>query len=326
MNKDIQLIDIAQQSFLHEIHELQQVSKRVDCATIAKAAELISDADHVICIGVGKSAIMAKRCASTLTSIGKKSMFLHPIEALHGDIGIISTSDIVLLFSNSGNTEEVHAIMPYLKTRCKGLIGIIGNVNSAIGAFCDIVIDASIGKESCPLNTVPSTSLLVTTAITNALIAAITVFTGITKDVFATFHPAGQLGKNLLLTVESVMIVGNDALPFVESNKLLKDVIIIMSQKGLGCAIVSEDSRNISGFITDGDVRRCLQDNDDLSRIQAQHIMSQFPVTIQPQATLGEALSLMEDREHKIGVVPVCDELGNCVGIIRLHDIAGHIC
>jgi len=325
MSKDVHLMDIAQQSFLHDIHELKQVSERMDWTSIAKAAELISNVEHVICIGVGKSAIMAKRCASTLTSIGKKSMFLHPIEALHGDIGIISSSDIVLLFSNSGNTEEAVSIIPYLKTRSRALIGILGNVKSAIGTSCDIVIDASIEKESCPLNTVPSSSLLVTTAVTNALIAAITVNSRITKDIFATFHPAGQLGRNLLLTVESVMIAGEDALPFVESTMMLKDVIIIISKKGLGCAIVSENGKNILGFITDGDVRRCLQNNDDLSAMKAHHIMSHSPVTIQPQATLGEALSLMEDREHKIGVVPVCDGQGNCIGIIRLHDIAGHI-
>jgi len=325
MNKDLQLEEIARQSFIHDLHEVQQASERIDWALIATAAELIRNADHVICIGVGKSAIMAKRCASTLTSIGKKSMFLHPIEALHGDIGIITSGDIVLLFSNSGNTEEVVSIIPYLKTRCKAMVGIIGNVQSAIGTTCDIVIDASIGKESCPLNTVPSSSLVVTTAVTNALIAAITVCSGITKDVFATFHPAGQLGRNLLLTVESVMISGHDALPFVEPTMSLRDVIITMSSKGLGCAIVSEHGRNITGFITDGDVRRCLQNNADLSGIVAQHIMSQYPITIQPNATLGEALSLMEDRQHKIGVIPVRDEQGDCIGIIRLHDIAGHI-
>ncbi|MFN4767398.1 MAG: SIS domain-containing protein [Ignavibacteria bacterium] len=325
MSKDLHLNDIARQSFIHDIHELQQVSERIDWSSIAKAAEIISISDQVVCIGVGKSAIMAKRCASTLTSIGKKSMFLHPIEALHGDIGIISSGDVVMLFSNSGNTEEVVSIIPYIKTRCKAMIGIIGNVNSAIGTSCDIVIDASIEKESCPLNTVPSSSLLVTTAVTNALIAAITVSSRITKDIFATFHPAGQLGRNLLLTVESVMIAGKDALPFVESTMMLKDVIIMMSKKGLGCAIVSENGRNVLGFITDGDVRRCLQNNDDLSAMKAENIMSYSPITIQPKATLGDALSLMEDREHKIGVLPVCDEQGNCIGIIRLHDIAGHI-
>lgn len=325
MKHQEELMSIAKSSFLHDIHEMQVVANRIDWSIIAQSATVISNAEKVICVGVGKSAIMAKRCAATLTSIGIQSFFLHPIEALHGDIGILSSKDIVLVFSNSGNTEEVVSIMPYIKSRCKMVIGILGNVHSGIGKYCDVLIDASIERESCPLNTVPSSSLLITTAITNALIATITECLGITKDIFASFHPAGQLGRNLLLTVESVMISGKDVLPFVKQDMTLKELIIVMSAKGFGCAIVSQDGKNLQGFITDGDVRRCLQNNDELTGILAEDIMTKSPVTILAQALLGDALSLMEDREHKIGVLPVSNEKGECIGIIRLHDIAGHI-
>ena len=316
---------IAKASFMHDLQEMHLVSERIDWEVIAQSAHVIASAEQVICIGVGKSALMAKRCAATLTSIGKKSVFLHPTEALHGDIGILSPNDVVLVFSNSGNTEEIVSIMPYVKTHSKVIIGILGNRVSAISKFCEHIIDASIEKESCPLNTIPSSSLLITTAITNALIASVTVNLNVSTEIFATFHPAGQLGRNLLLTVDSAMISGKEALPFVQPGMNVRELIIIMSSKGLGCAIVSEDNNLILGFITDGDVRRCLQNNDDLSTVQAQHIMTQNPVTVHSTALLGEALSLMEDREHKIGVLPVSNDQGECIGIIRLHDIAGHI-
>ncbi|MFM8456334.1 MAG: CBS domain-containing protein, partial [Ignavibacteria bacterium] len=147
----------------------------------------------------------------------------------------------------------------------------------------------------------------------------------ITKDDFAKSHPAGQLGRNLLLTVDSVMVKGSDYLPFVKPDNSLKDLLIIMSAKKLGCAIVSEDSQKISGFVTDGDIRRCLSGMDQLSSILVKDIMTINPIMIHASASLGEALSLMEDRENKIGVLPVINEDGACIGIVRLHDIAGHI-
>jgi arabinose-5-phosphate isomerase len=323
--KDKELVELVKESFLHDIIELQNASERIQWSAIIDAGKVIRESEHVIAIGVGKSAIMAKRLASSLTSIGVKSVFLHPIDALHGDIGIIGPKDVIIIFSNSGNTEEIVSIMPFLTMRAHAIIGIIGNPDSIISKQCDISIDATIQKEGCPLNIVPTTSLLIATAISNALIVAIMYLSKTTKDDFAKSHPAGQLGRNLLLTVESVMIKGNDSLPFISPEQSLKDLIIIMSEKKLGCAIVSDDAKNIIGFITDGDVRRCLAGIDQLSGIVAKDIMTKNPITIHAHASLGEALSLMEDRENKIGVLPVIDERNQCIGIIRLHDIAGHI-
>ena len=147
----------------------------------------------------------------------------------------------------------------------------------------------------------------------------------VTKDDFAHSHPAGQLGRNLLLTVETVMIKGDSSLPFVNPQDSLKDLIIIMSERRLGCAIITDDNKKLIGFITDGDVRRCLSTIENLIDIQAKDIMTSNPITIKAESSLGEALSLMEDREHKIGVLPVVDFNDQCIGIIRLHDIAGHI-
>ena len=312
-------------SFAHDISELQHISNRIQWSSIVEVGEIVLKAEHVITIGVGKSAIMAKRLAASFTSIGIKSVFVHPIDALHGDIGIIGPNDVVILFSNSGNTEEIVSILPFLSMRASSIIGIIGKRDSILSNHCDLYLDAEIQKEGCPLNIVPTTSLLVATAISNALIVAIMYLGNITRDGFAKSHPAGQLGRNLLLTVDSVMVKGIEYLPFVHPDQSLKDLIIIMSEKKLGCAIVSEDSLHITGFITDGDIRRCLSDIDQLSSIVAKDIMTINPILIQANASLGEALSLMEDREHKIGVLPVINEVGNCIGILRLHDIAGHI-
>ena len=322
-SKDLEIL--VQESFLHDINELQNASERMQWSSIIDAGKAILESDHVITIGVGKSAIMAKRLASSLTSIGVKSVFLHPIDALHGDIGIIGPKDVIIIFSNSGNTEEIVSIMPFLSMRAHTIIGIIGNTDSIISKQCDICINAEIQREGCPLNIVPTTSLLIATAISNALIVAIMHLAKTSKDDFAKSHPAGQLGRNLLLTVESVMIKGRNALPFVNPNQSLKELIIIMSEKKLGCAVVSDDANNIIGFITDGDVRRCLAGIDQISGIIAKDIMTKDPIMIHAHASLGEALSLMEDRENKIGVLPVTDMQGACIGIIRLHDIAGHI-
>jgi len=316
---------IAHQTYMHDINELRNSAQRMDWEVIAKAASLMHASKHVITVGIGKSAIMAQRCTSTLNSIGKTSMFLHPIEALHGDIGVISSDDVVIIFSNSGNTEEIVSLMPYLKLRSSSIIGILGNSDSLLAPHCTVVIDASIERESCPINTVPSSSLLIVTAITNAMIASLMGYSQFSQDDFSKYHPAGQLGRNVLLSVQSVMISGNESLPFVRPETPLKELIIVMSSKGLGCAIVSDDAMHIDGFITDGDVRRCLQNNEDISNIFSQDLMSSNPVIVRSSAMLGEALSLMEDRTHKIGVLPVVNEHERCVGIIRLHDIAGHV-
>ena len=324
MNNEL-LETLAKASFMHDIQELTSASQRIQWSSIIDAGRLMIDADHVITIGVGKSAFMAKRMSASLTSVGIKSVFLHPIDALHGDIGIIGKNDVIIIFSNSGNTEEIVSIMPFIKMRSKAIIGIIGNTESIIAKQSDVSIDASITKESCPLNIVPTTSLLMATAISNALIVTIMNLSQVTKDDFAHSHPAGQLGRNLLLTVESVMIKGEASLPFVHPQDSLKDLIIIMSERRLGCAIISEDNKVIIGFITDGDVRRCLTNIENLIAIQAKDIMTLNPITVKAESSLGEALSLMEDRENKIGVLPVIDSNDQCIGVIRLHDIAGHI-
>ncbi len=316
---------VAKDSFLHEIQELTSASQRIQWSSIIDAGRLMMDADHVITIGVGKSAIMAKRMSASLTSIGVKSVFLHPIDAMHGDIGIIGKNDTIIIFSNSGNTQEIVSILPFLKMRSKAIIAIIGNIVSVIAKQSDVCIDASITRESCPLNIVPTTSLLMATAISNTLIVTLMNLAQVTKDDFAHSHPAGQLGRNLLLTVETVMIKGDSSLPFVNPQDSLKDLIIIMSERRLGCAIITDDNKKLIGFITDGDVRRCLSTIENLIDIQAKDIMTSNPITIKAESNLGEALSLMEDREHKIGVLPVVDFNDQCIGIIRLHDIAGHI-
>jgi arabinose-5-phosphate isomerase len=320
-----ELQEMAKSSFLHDIQELTRAYESIQWSAFEQAAIIISDAEHIITIGVGKSAIMAKRLASSLTSIGVKSMFVHPIDALHGDIGIIGSNDTIVMFSNSGNTEEIVSIMPFLKLRTKNVIGVIGNRESILAKQCTICIDARIDREGCPLQIVPTTSLLMATAISNALIVTVMHQLGVNKDDFARSHPAGQLGRNLLLNVESVMIKGSSALPFVHSEMNLKDIIIIMSEKRLGCAIVIDEYQQMIGFITDGDVRRCLSRIDNITETRAKDIMSVQPISVRSEASLGEALSLMEDREHKIGVLPVINEANHCIGIIRLHDIAGHI-
>ena len=252
--------------------------------------------------------------------MGRKAVFLHAVDALHGDLGIFEAGDPTIVISKSGSTEEIVRLIPILKEFESPLIGIVGNMNSSIIDDLDIVLDASVDNEADPLGIVPTSSTTLTLSIGDALAGVLMSVKGFNKNDFARFHPSGSLGKRLLLTVEKIMQhISNVAV--VNMTDKLRKVVIAMTEKPNGAAIVKCKNDGF-GLITDGDLRRCLAEGEDIDLLDAERIMTTDPVSISSNSSVDSALKLMEDRRSQISVLPVVsEENGECLGLIRLHDI-----
>ena len=303
-----------------EANELLQAADRVS-ESIVDAAKLIDNHNGKVMIcGLGKSGLIAQKIAATFCSVGRKAVFLHAVDALHGDLGIYEAGDPTIVISKSGSTEEIVRLIPILKEFESPLIGIVGNMNSSIIDDLDIVLDASVDNEADPLGIVPTSSTTLTLSIGDALAGVLMSVKGFNKNDFARYHPSGSLGKRLLLTVENIMQhISNVAV--VNMTDKLRKVVIAMTEKPNGAAIVKCKNDGF-GLITDGDLRRCLAEGEDIDLLDAQKIMTTDPVSISSNSSVDNALKLMEDRRSQISVLPVVsEENGECLGLIRLHDI-----
>src|SRR5215471_5520590 len=310
---------------------------RIESDAIRSAAARLqaSQLDHVLSIlkacqgkvvilGVGKSGIIAQKIAATMTSSGTAAIHLHPSDALHGGLGIVTSDDVVLMLSNSGETNELIDLMPFLKRREVPLIAIVGNLNSTIGKRANAVLDASVDQEACPLNLAPTTSTTVALAIGDALAMTLMRAKGLTETDFASNHPGGQLGKRLTLRVADLMHSGAEN-PTIADNASWMDVVSSITQFGLGAVNVIDGEGRLAGIITDGDLRRSLQrmgaHDFGFANLRCDDLMTHNPVVSSPEMLAFDALRLMEDRPSQISVLPVVDDDRRCVGLIRLHDI-----
>ena len=317
-NHDLKII--AASILKTEANELLQAADRVS-ESIVDAAKLIDNHNGKVMIcGLGKSGLIAQKIAATFCSVGRKAVFLHAVDALHGDLGIFEAGDPTIVISKSGSTEEIVRLIPILKEFESPLIGIVGNMNSSIIDDLDIVLDASVDNEADPLGIVPTSSTTLTLSIGDALAGVLMSVKGFNKNDFARFHPSGSLGKRLLLTVENIMQqISNVAV--VNMTDKLRKVVIAMTEKPNGAAIVKCKNDGF-GLITDGDLRRCLAEGEDIDLLDAEKIMTTDPVSISSNSSVDNALKLMEDRRSQISVLPVVsEENGECLGLIRLHDI-----
>ena len=317
-NQDLKII--AASILKTEANELLQAADRVS-ESIVDAAKLIDNHNGKVMIcGLGKSGLIAQKIAATFCSIGRKAVFLHAVDALHGDLGIFDAGDPTIVISKSGSTEEIVRLIPILKEFESPLIGIVGNMNSSIIDDLDIVLDASVDNEADPLGIVPTSSTTLTLSIGDALAGVLMSVKGFNKNDFARYHPSGSLGKRLLLTVENIMQhISNVAV--VNMTDKLRKVVIAMTEKPNGAAIVKCKNDGF-GLITDGDLRRCLAEGEDIDLLDAEKIMTTDPVSISSNSSVDNALKLMEDRRSQISVLPVVsEENGECLGLIRLHDI-----
>ena len=317
-NQDLKII--AASILKTEANELLQAADRVS-ESIVDAAKLIDNHNGKVMIcGLGKSGLIAQKIAATFCSIGRKAVFLHAVDALHGDLGIFEAGDPTIVISKSGSTEEIVRLIPILKEFESPLIGIVGNMNSSIIDDLDIVLDASVDNEADPLGIVPTSSTTLTLSIGDALAGVLMSVKGFNKNDFARYHPSGTLGKRLILTVENIMQrISNVAV--VNMTDKLRKVVIAMTEKPNGAAIVKCKNDGF-GLITDGDLRRCLAEGEDIDLLDAEKIMTTDPVSISSNSSVDNALKLMEDRRSQISVLPVVsEENGECLGLIRLHDI-----
>lgn len=297
-----------------------RAAERLEGETIEKAASLIHGCvGKVVVMGIGKSGVIAQKIAQTMTSTGTVALFLHPSDALHGGLGVVKQDDVVVALSNSGETEEMLALFPSLKRRNVAIISIVGNPSSSMATQSDVVIDASVDQEACPLNLAPTASTTVALAIGDALAMAVMESRGLTAEEFAANHPGGRLGKRLTIKVSDLMHES----PNVWTSVGWLEVVRAISKASLGAVNVVDFDGRLVGIVTDGDLRRTIEEkkNDGLYGLTAGHMMTSSPVTVTPQTLAYDALRLMEDRPRQISVLPVVDGDEMCVGMLRLHDI-----
>lgn len=296
-----------------EIEGIATLSRRLD-ETFIKALDLLSSVDgRVVVTGIGKSGHIGRKIAATLASTGTPALFVHPAEASHGDLGMIANGDAVLAISNSGETEELSHIVQYSRRYAIPLVGITGKPESALAEAADVTLIIPKNGEACPMGLAPTTSTTVTLALGDAMAVALLERKGFSSDDFHVLHPGGKLGRRLL-RVGDVMHRGAD-MPLTSGDTPMQEALLEMTSKRLGCIGIVDDGR-LAGIVTDGDLRRHMQ--DDLLHRTAAEVMTPDPLTIRPQALAVEALSLMNART--ITVLFVVEE-GKPVGIVHLHDI-----
>jgi arabinose-5-phosphate isomerase len=271
----------------------------------------------VVISGIGKSGIVAQKIVATFNSTGTNSIFLHSADSIHGDLGVVREDDIVILISKSGSTTEVMRLIPVLVKIGVKIILITGNIESQIAESADIVLDASVKEEACPLNLAPTSSSTSALVLGDALAVALLEKRGFTEEDFAAVHPGGILGRKLLLKIQDLMVKGKD-IPIVFPNTGLKEIIYMISSKRLGCTVVKNKDK-ILGMITDGDIRRLLAKDFDINKITAKDIMSRNPKTISETMLAKNALEIME--KNKITQLIICNKSNKLAGIVHIHSL-----
>jgi len=285
---------------------------------------LVDCVGKVIVTGVGKSGLVAQKIAASFTSVGLMSVYLNPLDALHGDIGVVGSDDVIIMISNSGETSELLTIVPYVKKRATALLGILGKTKSSLAAHCDAVLDASVAHEAAPIDQVPTSSTAVAMAIGDALTVAWMTAKGVSVTDFAMNHPAGAIGRRLTLMVRDLMIP-REKLMMVAASATLPEVVDALTTQAIGAVLVAHASSEgtLGGIITDGDLRRALRRTpaDKWGAMTASELMTTNPISVSAGEPAIEALTLMERNTKKaITVLPVIDG-ENVVGMVRMHDL-----
>lgn len=312
-----ELKELASEVITIESNALDALQQRLGDNFYQACQLLLNCTGRIVVTGMGKSGHIGGKIAATLASTGSPAFFVHPGEASHGDLGMITADDVVLAISNSGGTEELINILPLIKRLQIPLISITGNAESQLASYADINLDISVEKEACPLNLAPTSSTTVTLALGDALAVCLLKLRGFTADDFARSHPGGKLGKRLLLTVSDIMHQG-DEVPVVTSDTLIKDALLEISEKGLGFTCVV-DNKKLVGVYTDGDLRRSLDEQVDVHTTAISTVMTSSFSTASTTQLAVEALNLMEEKS--ISAIPVLDDNQQLVGAINMHDL-----
>ena len=315
MKSSIEIKKIAENVINIEYRSIQNLINSID-DDFVQAVKLISESKgRLIVAGVGKSANISSKLVATFNSTGQPSVFLHAADAIHGDLGNVQKNDIVICLSKSGNTEEIKLLTSNLKILGNKIISICGNPSSFLVKHSDININASVIEEACPHDLAPTSSTTAQLVLGDALAICLLEYRGFSKEDFARFHPGGILGKKLSMKVDNII---NNKIPLVFENDELKDIIIEISENRLGATVVCNDKKDIVGMITDGDLRRCFENNNEFSNLKAKEIMTQSPKEIDSQSLAYDAFKIM--KSHNITQLIVVEN-DSYKGIIHLHDI-----
>lgn len=313
-----QIIENGKNVILNEVETLKNLINYID-DNFYNAIKLILESDgKVVLSGMGKSGLIARKISATMNSTGTNAIFLHPSDALHGDLGAVNKQDVIILISNSGNTEEVLNLVPILKKMGNKIISIVGNIHSKLAEISDITLNLDIKEEACPYNLAPTSSTTATLALGDAIAIVLLQCKHFTPEDFAMYHPGGSLGKKLALYVSEIMKTG-DNIPKVNKTCKIKDIIYEISSKRLGVTTVVDDNGKLLGVITDGDIRRAFEKYDSFDNITANDIMSRNPKTIKKDLLAHLALSQME--KYKITSLIVVDDENLPIGVVHMHDL-----
>lgn len=310
------IIPVALRTIELEAQSVSGLKAFIDEGFIQAVKQVAATRGRLIVSGIGKSAIIAQKIVATLNSTGTPSVFMHAADAIHGDLGMIQPDDIVLVISKSGDSPEIKVLAPLVKNFGNTLIGMVGNTQSFLAQHSDIVLNTTVEQEACPNNLAPTTSTTVQMVMGDALAVCLMELKGFNTNDFAKFHPGGTLGKKLYLRVEELS--AQNAKPKVLPAAGIKEVIVEMTRKRLGAAVVVDEKENVLGIITDGDLRRMLERTDTFEKLQAKDIMSSNPKTIEADVLAVNALEEM--KRHNISQL-VVQEKGKYAGIIHLHDL-----
>ena len=320
LEKELNLVKnikkIARDVLLNESRAIENLTNLIDDSFENCVNEIYSAKGRVVVTGVGKSAIIANKIVATFNSTGTPALFMHAADAIHGDLGMIQSEDIVICLSKSGNTPEIRVLVPLLKRRGSKLVALVSNTNSYLAQQADYILNATIASEACPHNLAPTTSTTAHLALGDALAVCLLELRNFSSNDFAQYHPGGSLGKQLYLKVSDIYI--HNELPLVGPDTLLKDVILEISSKRLGCTAVVDNDNNLLGIITDGDLRRMLQKDINIRDVKALNIMSRTPKRIEKDEYAAKALHQMQ--ENNITQLVVMDGQ-KIAGFIHLHDL-----
>jgi arabinose-5-phosphate isomerase len=311
-----EMLERARSVIRTEAASVAALESRIGAGFAAAVDAMLEATGRTIVAGVGKSGIVGRKIAATLTSTGTPAVFLHPVEALHGDLGLVGSGDVAILLSKSGESEELRGLLEYLKRMGVGVIALTGRLDSALARQADWVLDCSVAEEACPHDLAPTSSTTAAMAMGDALAVALLVRRGFGRDDFARFHPGGALGRRLLLRVDDVMETGE--LPLLGASATMRHCLVPLAERRGTVAIV-DDERRLLGVVTSGDLTRLMEREEHFYGISVSEVMTRDPKTVEPRELAAAAVGVME--RHGVMALPVVDADQRVVGMVHLHDL-----
>ncbi|MHB8791207.1 MAG: KpsF/GutQ family sugar-phosphate isomerase [Desulfobulbaceae bacterium] len=313
-------VELAREVLSVEADGILAVRDRLGPEFEQAVAMIMACPSRLVIAGIGKSGLIGQKISATLNSTGTPSFFLHPVEAMHGDLGMVTPSDVILALSYSGETGELNGLLASLRNRVARIIAMTGNPSSTLAGFADVVLNVQVPREACPLGLAPTSSTTATLALGDALAVALLQRKQFRAEDFRRLHPGGSLGERLKVAVAEVMLDG-DKIPCVEDTTTLAQAIAELNEKSLGAVLIVDSAQQLKGIVTDGDLRRLVLQERDFTTLELARVMTLEPISINPELMAADALSIMQ--RHEVMVLPVVDADGKLLGILHLHDLLG---